>query len=232
MANWQLVLPHVSKWEGELSSDPTDGCAKKPSSIINTSGKYKGYPFHTNRGICYGTWLEVAPKLGFNTSSQAWYNMTDAQWRSVIKNIFWDSMSLDNLRSQKIAELLLETRWMSGAGGARPLARHFQKLVGASVDGDIGNNTIAAANKYMTSKQKEDELYNSLWKFRYNQLDELGQQGKFTKYRDGWLNRMNALFERSTKLISENPITFTGIGLLVLVGVGYGVYKYLETKTA
>lgn len=237
MANWTLILPHIKQWEGGLSSNPKDGCADKPSSIINRTGRdYSGYPYHTNKGVCFKTWVSVAPQLGFPATSEAWYNMTTEQWQKIIKLMFWDKMFLDELPSQNIAEILLEVRWGSGQGGqGKIFIKELQRLIGIPAkdqDGLFGRGTFNALKKYISVKGNEAKLYDALWKFRYKQLDELGKKPAYAWARGGWLNRMNSLFERSKKFVMDNPKTITGIGILVLVGVGYGVYKYLETKTA
>ena len=110
MANWDDpgLIKHISDWEGGLASDPRDGCAVMPSDVKDPK---TGYGYHTNRGVCYMTWKANAPKLGFDPSGKAFVNMTKEQWRAIIKNGFWKPLYLDSLKSQKIAELLLETHW-------------------------------------------------------------------------------------------------------------------------
>ena len=235
MANWELILNHIKEWEGGASADPRDKCAKNPSDIIDTK-KFKGSPFHTNKGVCYSTWVSASKVLGFDPSGRAFMAMTTEQWRKIIKLLFWDSMQLDRLSSQNIAELMLEVRWGSGTGAkGREFFAELQRLIGLTgkdVDGYVGARTIDALNKYISVKGNESTLYKKLWDFRYKQLDELGKKPDYAWARDGWLNRMKSLFTRSTQFVMDNPKTFGILGLLVLSGVAYGVYRYVSVKYA
>lgn len=227
MANWDDpgLIKHISAWEGGLSSDPRDTCAKKPSSIINPKD---GNPYHTNRGVCFMTWESQAKKLGYDSTSKGFINMTKDQWRGIIKNGFWQPLFLDPLRSQKIAELLLETHWGSGMGGVKPLYRYMQSQVGLTdkdVDGVPGMNTTNAVNKYIKTKAREDALYQKMWDFRMNWLRKLGENPKYTWALRGWTNRMNALYERSKNLVTTYPKTFLGLFLALGVGIFFLVRK-------
>ena len=42
MSNWELIVPHVTKWEGGLGADPNDNAIKK-------------YPAANNSGILMKT---------------------------------------------------------------------------------------------------------------------------------------------------------------------------------
>lgn len=224
------MLPHISEWEGGLSADPRDTCADDPSPILATTGKFKGKPLHTNRGVCWMTWKSVAPKLGFPATAQAWVNMTQEQWQKVIKVTFWDAMQLDSLNSQSIAELLMDATWGSGKGGARTVVRELQRIVGLTgkdVDGYVGRKTVEATNAYL-KKNSEKALYEKLWAVRLKQLQELGKQPQYAWALGGWINRMNSLLDRSKKFVAENPKTISVFGILLLGGMGYAIYKYLD----
>jgi lysozyme family protein len=232
MANWELILNHVAKWEGGASADPRDTCADVPSDVLETKGQFAGKPFHTNKGVCYKTWLTASKALGFSPTGKAFMAMTTEQWRKIVKMLFWDSMHLDKLNSQNIAELMLEVRWGSGTGArGREFFRELQRLIGmtgADLDGYVGSKTIDALNKYISVKGNEAALYKKLWDFRYKQLDTLGKDSKYAWARSGWLNRMSDLLTRSKQFVMDNPTTIKAIGILLMAAVGYGVYQYLE----
>jgi lysozyme family protein len=236
MANYNLILPHIKVWEGKRSADPRDTCSDVLSDFIETSGSFKGKAVHTVKGVCYKTWLAASKALGFDPSGKAFVNMTTKQWEQIVKLLFWDAMNLDDLRSQNIAELMLEVRWGSGAGAqGKIFFTELQRLIGMSgkdLDGFVGPKTIAAINQFIATKGNEAKLYKSLWEFRYNQMDKLGQLSKYAWARDGWLNRMRGLLERSKSIVMDNPKTFGILGLLILSGVAYGVYRYVSVKYA
>lgn len=219
MANWTLLTDHIAKWEGKTSADPRDTCAKVPSTALATSGKFKGLPIHTNKGVCFSTWQMMARKLGFDPNTAGFMSMTTEQWRAIIKRGFWDPLFLDQLASQKIAELLLEVHWGSGMGGVRPVYRELQKAIGVPVTGKPSLETTQAFNQRIRTQAAENRLYQQLWDFRMNWLRSL-PAAKWETYGTGWTNRMNALANRAKDLVLSNPKTSI-FGFLLL---GLGVF--------
>jgi lysozyme family protein len=225
MANWKLLENHIATWEGKTSADPVDTCAKRPSAAIdnNPRSKYRGLPIHTNKGVCFSTWQSMAPKLGYDPSTAGFMAMTTDQWRGIIKRGFWDPLFLDNMRSQKIAELLLEVHWGSGMGGVRSVYRILEKAVGVPVTGKPSAATTEAFNKAINTQAKENRLYDQLWQFRMEWLRKLPET-KWNKYGRGWTNRMNALATRAKNLVLENPKTSI-LGALI---VGIGIFFFVR----
>jgi lysozyme family protein len=225
MANYKLLLDHIAKFEGGLSADPRDTCSRQPSEYVMPSGAYKGYKVHTNKGICYMTWKANAPSLGYDSSSKGFVNMTKTQWSQIIKKIFWDKLNLDNVKSQKIAELIFEATWASGFGGSKSLIQYMQSELNVDSDGSIGVQTIAALN----SVTDVDSLYLKLWNYRLEWYKRLASSnpvayGTFLK---GWTNRMNALLIRAKSLISDNIVT---ISLIPFALGAFFLYKYYKRK--
>jgi lysozyme family protein len=215
------LLSHISKWEGGLSSDPRDTCSKVPSNVLNPK---TGQPYHTNKGICYSTWKANAPKLGFDTSGQAFVKMTTDQWRAYVKKIFWDGKNLDLVDNQAIAELIFETYWGSGNGGATPLIKFMQKEINGVVDGKMTATNILALNRYTANKNKASALYKKMYDYRLAWLQRLGANPKYAWALKGWTNRMKALLKRSESFVTSNASTG---GVIALLGVSfYLLFKY------
>jgi lysozyme family protein len=228
MANYNLLLNHIAKFEGGLSADPRDTCSREPSDYVMPSGKWKGYKVHTNKGICFLTWKENAPKLGFDPSTKGFIGMTTSQWTSIIKRVFWDALSLDRVNSQKIAELIFEATWASGFGGSKTLRQYMQRLIGVGEDGIIGSQTINALNNATKTSSSENTLYQKLWEFRLNWYKQLASSNAiaYGSFLNGWINRMNALYDRAKTMAATNTL---GIGLVFAVGLV--VYSYIKLKS-
>jgi type VI secretion system secreted protein VgrG len=223
MANYSLLLSHISKWEGGLSSDPRDTCSKVPSNVLNPKTKQ---PYHTNKGICYSTWKANAPKLNFDPSGKGFVNMTTAQWQSIIKKIFWDGKNLDLVDSQPIAELIFETYWGSGNGGATPLIKFMQKQINGVVDGKMSPTNILALNRHTANKNQASALYKKMFDYRLAWLQRLGSNPKYAWALKGWTNRMNALLDRSKNFVTDNAPTG---GVIALIGISfYLLFKYAK----
>ena len=222
MANFTLILDHIAKFEGSLGADPRDTCAKHPSSFLMPSGVYKGYPVHTNKGICYSTWVSASKVLGYDSSANGFINMTKTQWSEIIKRIFWDKLYLQYMNSQKIAELIMESVWGSGFEGSKSLIEYLQRLVNVNPDGSMGMVTVNALNSKTKINSVENDIYDKLWNFRLKFLQTLALSPKYSPYIKGWTNRMNDLYNRAKTMVASNPIS---VGIIIALGLAsYSFY--------
>lgn len=219
MADYKLILPSVAKFEGGLSSDPRDSCSKLRSDVIDPKN---GLGYHTNKGVCYSTWMSASKKLGFNPSGKSFVNMTQSQWESIVKDLYWNPLNLDRVNSQAIAEILFQSNWGSGMGGAMVLVRFLQSKLDIAQDGAIGNNTITKLNEVTKNKVAEKNLFKSLWERRLQYLQSLKS---FDTYGRGWTTRMNDLLERGYSYIGENKGKIGISAILLLIGGAYLLNK-------
>jgi len=222
MANYKLILPSVAKFEGGLSSDPRDSCSDKRSDVIDPKN---GLGYHTNKGVCYKTWLSASKKLGFNPSGKSFVAMTKSQWESIIKELYWNPLNLDKVNSQAIAEILFQSNWGSGMGGAIVLVRFMQGKIGVSETGKMDTLTITKLNEYTKAPAKEKSLFKDIWERR---LDYLQSLKSFSVYGRGWTTRMNDLLSRGLSYIGDIKKPIGIIGLALIVG---GIY-YIKTKSS
>ena len=105
---------------------------------------------------------------------------------------FWDTVNLDNITSQEVANLLFDISVNMGSGRA---AKFLQLASKVDPDGKIGNVTLEKANS-INSKI----LYNEILDLRKKKYDEIIQENpKQEKFREDWYARL-VPFEKS------NPI--------------------------
>jgi lysozyme family protein len=220
MANYKLILPSVAKFEGGLSSDPRDSCSKKRSDVIDPKN---GLGYHTNKGVCYSTWLSASKKLGFNPSGKSFVAMTKSQWESIVKELYWNPLNLDKVNSQAIAEILFQSNWGSGMGGAMTLVRFMQGKISVAATGKMDDLTITKLNDYTKNPLKEKSLFKDIWQRRLEYLQSLKS---FSVYGRGWTNRMNDLLSRGLSYIDELKKPIGIIGLALIVG---GIY-FIKSK--
>jgi lysozyme family protein len=220
MANYKLILPSVATFEGGLSSDPRDSCSKKRSDVIDPKN---GLGYHTNKGVCYSTWLSASKKLGFNSSGKSFVAMTKIQWESIIKELYWNPLNLDKVNSQAIAEILFQSNWGSGMGGAMTLVRFMQQKLSIAQTGTMNTLTITKLNNSTKDILKEQNLFKDIWERRLEYLQSLKS---FSIYGRGWTNRMNDILNRGLSYIGENKKPIGIIGLtLVATGIYYAFSK-------
>jgi lysozyme family protein len=220
MANYKLILPSVAKFEGGLSSDPRDSCSKKRSDVIDPKN---GLGYHTNKGVCYSTWLTASKKLGFDASGKSFVAMKQSQWESIVKDLYWNPLNLDKVNSQAIAEILFQSNWGSGMGGAMTLVRFMQEKINLAQTGKMDTLTITKLNDYTKNPAKEKSLFKDIWQRRLQYLQSLKS---FSTYGKGWTRRMNDLLDRGLSYMDELKKPISIIGLALIVG---GIY-FIKSK--
>ena len=169
MANIQKLVPHILKWEGGWANDPHD----------------KGGP--TMKGVTLTTYTAYCKKKGKGLPTQLQLkNISQAEWEDILKTMYWDKWNADKIKTQSIANLLVDWVWASGSYGIK----FPQRVLGVKDDGIVGDKTLAAINNYPNQK----ELWTKLWNRRKKHFEDIvaknPSQGKFLK---GWMNRLKDL---------------------------------------
>ncbi len=201
MANYKQVIPQIGAFEGGLSKAQTDSARFDP--VPDGSG------YHTNKGITWATFKNLAPRLGYTATPDLFYKMPEHIWERIFKNGYWDSVGGDHIKSQAIANTLADFAWGAGPGTA---AKVMQRLLGVFPDGQIGKQTIAAINK-----QKEKDLFTKLTNAKKQfYLTLPGQQANYA----GWKTRLDKEWTLNQKLIVAGV---AGGGLLA---GGLGLFFY------
>lgn len=186
MAKCEILLPFILKWEGGFANDPADRGGA------------------TNKGVTIVTWRSC----GYDKNDDGDIDVDDLRlltnadvMNRVLKPFFWDRWHADAIKSQKVANILVDWVWGSGKHGiVIP-----QRLLGVKDDGIVGNKTIAAVNN-----QDPDKFFNKVYNARVQFLKSIAASSvrqyerkvgrtatkaerlKFTKERflKGWLNRL------------------------------------------
>jgi lysozyme family protein len=189
MANYKNIIPFIRKVEGGLSKAQTDMARLHP--VPDGSG------YHTNKGITWQTWSSV---FGSDANSiKRFYAMSDADWESIYKNLYWDKINGDNINSQRIADTLVNWAW--GAGLYPPIST-IQTLVNTKPDGNFGNNTLGLVNS-----SDEPTLYEKLKNSAYNWFSNLGNKPAYAANKAGWLNRLSDLASYVEKGVGQAVVS-------------------------
>ncbi len=189
MANVDLLIPFILEFEtgviqkqGEslpllfersrksgFANDPLDkGGATMIGVTIATYRQYRraqGYPTTT---------ADDLRKIPYNA------------WHCILKQMYWDRWQADRIRSQSLANILVDWVWGSGVHGIKKP----QKILGVTQDGIVGNKTLSALNNY----QPESELFNKIRTARLLFVEEIVRRNPSQrKWLNGWKHRINAI---------------------------------------
>ena len=168
MADVNKLAPFILKWEGGFVNDPDDlGGA-------------------TNMGVTIGAWKSC----GYDKDGDGDIDVDDLHLLTredvvnrVLKPYYWDRWKADEIKSQSVANILVDWVWASGTHGIKIP----QRLLGVTVDGIVGPKTIAAVNA-----KNPRELFDMIKIARFDFIEDICRKRPANnKFKRGWMNRVN-----------------------------------------
>ena len=168
MAKSIKLIPFILQWEGGFVNDPVDlGGA-------------------TNKGVTIGTFRDFRKRKGLPAPTvDDLKNISESEWHDIFKSLYWDMWKADEIKSQAVANILVDWVWASGSHGIkRP-----QRLLGVKADGIVGKQTIAALNAMDAAT-----LFKMIKDDRAKFIDEICKARPANeRFRKGWTNRINSI---------------------------------------
>lgn len=173
MAKLDILAPWILAHEGGYVNDPNDRGGA------------------TNKGVTIATWR----MYGYDKNGDGKIDEKDVKLISeedaimVMRKNFWDTWKGNEIKSQSIANLLVDWVWASGIWGIKIP----QQLLGVKDDGIVGRKTIDALNHknvvaiFSQLKQRRKKFimdisnrYSPKYKHNY-------------KFQKGWLDRLDRI---------------------------------------
>lgn len=147
MAKVELLAPYIKKWEGGFVNDPADRGGA------------------TNMGVTIATFEAYCKrKASPRPTVERLKRLTEKEWLDILKTMFWDKWKADAIKSQKVANILVDWVWGSGSHGILIP----QKLLGVKVDGIVGEKTLEALNA-----QDPDKFFQAVFDARKKFLQDI-----------------------------------------------------------
>lgn len=165
MAKVEILAPYIKKWEGGFVNDPADRGGA------------------TNKGITIATFEAYCKAKSLpRPNVERLKRMTDGEWLDILKTMFWDRWQADKIKSQKLANILVDWVWGSGVYGIKIP----QRILGVKQDGIVGDETLKALNA-----QDPDKLFQVIYEARKKYLNDITISRPANKrFLRGWLNRL------------------------------------------
>ena len=169
MAKMEILAPWILEHEGGYVNDPDDkGGATKHGVTIAT---WRAYGYDKNGD---GRIDEKDVKL-----------VTEEDAERIMRRNFWNTWQADQIKSQSIANLLVDWVWASGKYGITIP----QQMLGVKADGKVGSKTLAALNA-----QNPEKFFKKLKERREAYILNISKPGTTNnKYRNGWLARLHRI---------------------------------------
>lgn len=186
MANADLLLRFILSWEGGFSDHPDD----------------KGGA--TNKGVTIATWKRV----GYDKDGDGDIDaddlrlLTDEDVRDrVLYPHYWDRWKADFIRSQSVANLVVDWVWASG----KPGITNVQKLLGVKADGKVGPRTLEAINA-----GEAHALFDAIKDERKRFIQAIVARDPSQKvFEAGWMRRLDGI-RFGSLVLNTDPATVIG----------------------
>lgn len=169
MANLQLLIPLILKWEGGFVNDPAD----------------LGGP--TNKGVTLSTWK----RQGYDKNGDGAIDVADLKLLTaedvaerILRPYYWNRWQADRIDSQALANILVDWVWCSGRYGITIP----QGVLGVPEDGIVGERTLRILNGY----PDPEGLFEKIKQTRRAYLNMIClKRPENKRFLKGWFNRLN-----------------------------------------
>lgn len=170
MAKIDVLSPFILSFEGGFVNNPND------------KGK------ETNKGVTIATWR----KVGYDKDGDGDIDVDDLKLitdqeavDAVLRPHYWNRWKADQIKSQSLANILVDWVWGSGAHGIKIP----QQLLDVPADGIVGPKTLAALNA-----RKPEAFFNLIKNRREQFFNTIVKKDPSQKvFLKGWLRRLNSI---------------------------------------
>lgn len=190
MADFRKMIPFVILWEtgvvqkkGETNEALFSRAKLSKGGFVNDPDDKGGA---TCIGVTLGTFQTYMAKKGVRavTASEL-KSISYESWLEILKKMYWDRWHADDIKSQSVAEVVVDFVWASGKWGIIIP----QRMLGVTDDGIVGVMTLDALNR-----KDPKEFFDALIQERISFVEDIVKKTPSQKkFLNGWKNRINDL---------------------------------------
>lgn len=167
MANINVLVPIIFKWEGGWADHKHDRGGK------------------TNMGVTLATWKQC----GYDKNGDGLIDAEDLKLVTkgdvvdVLRKHYWNRWQADHIVSQSLANILVDWVWGSGVHGVKIP----QRLLHVRDDGKVGPQTLSTLNSV-----NAEGFFRILKEERIRFCEQICERDPSQKvFLKGWINRIN-----------------------------------------
>jgi len=160
------------------------------NKLLELEGGYVNHPKDKGGPTKFGVILSVWREHGHDKDGDGDIDaedikrLTESDARYIAKRLFWDYFRADEIINESIAQLVVDWGYHSGR---TTVARIVQRILGVTVDGIVGSETLKALNTL-----DQEKLFSNLKIERKVFLNNIiRRKPDQIVFYDGWMNRLN-----------------------------------------
>ncbi len=202
MADYKPIVALFLEKEGGMSRAKTAKASANPAPCKITVKGSTHSDWHTNKGVTWTTFKQLAPQLGYKADCQLFADMPHDIWLKIFRHGYWTPWDLDKVRSNLVAWTVVWWSWGSGIGGAQKSLVKFLKKQGIEAD---SKTEITQALDTLAARMGEARLFDLMTEHRlafYRSLDSAPANYK------GWSNA----YAKFAEFAKSHTTTSTGGG--------------------
>lgn len=195
MASINQLIPFILHFEAGVAVTPRQSLEElyERATLRGFANDKDDRGGATMCGVTIATYTEYCRRKGYPVPTvERLKALSYERWRDILKALYWDRCRADEIKSQPIANILVDWVWASGDYGINGV----QRLLDVEADGLVGDKTLAAINAHDSAR-----LFHLIKQARHAFVEGIVKRNPTqAKWLRGWKRRIDA-------------ITFTGINI-------------------
>ena len=188
MASLNELIPFILHFEAGVAVNPRQSLEElyERATLRGFANDKYDRGGATMCGVTIATYTEYCRRKGYPSPTvERLKAMSYEQWRDILKSLYWDRCRADEIKSQPIANIMVDWVWASGAHGIKGV----QRLLDVEADGLVGDKTLAAINAHDPA-----HLFRLIHQARHAFVEGIVKRSPSqAKWLRGWKRRIDAI---------------------------------------